>query len=171
MYIGSFIMGLISGTLPDPLNWMLIVPTIVVFVSAETDMFMKQIYSFPCIVGLVVGLGFIALFHFNLVSYLIHMIFCIVILLLLRMIKAINIGDVELILSLTPYLYLVSYEFKRPTFIESFLFYMVGSCIFTVAIYFKKYRKEKIKTFPFALPACLFYCSYFGVLSIASFMN
>lgn len=171
MYVGSLLIGLLCGTMPKPLNFIMIIPTVVVFISAETDMFMKQIYTFPCMVSLITGISFIIVFHFNIISYLTHMIFCVVLLFILRITRAINTGDVELMFSVTPYLYLVSALYKRPTFIESFLFYVAGSCVFTIFIYFKKYRREKNKTFPFALPACLFYSSYFGILSIANLAN
>ena len=170
MYAGSFLTGLVVGFMPVPLNQILLIPTVIMFVAAETDMFMQQIYSFPCWCAFVVGIGIILL-QYDIKSYCIQGLFCAVLLLVFRVVKALNTGDVELILSFTPYLYMVSMECTRPTFIESFLIYLAGSCVFALVINFKKYRKEKVKTFPFALPACFSYCSYFFVLSITNFIN
>ena len=170
MYAGSFFLCFLDGFMPAPLNLILLVPTVIMFVAAETDMFMQQIYSFPCLVGFVVGIG-ILIFQYDIKSYFIQVIFCAAILLVFRIVKALNTGDIELILSFTPYLYMVSMEFTRPAFIESFLIYLAGSCVFALFINFRKYRKEKVQTFPFALPACFFYCSYFFVLSIINLTN
>lgn len=170
MYAGSFFTGLLVGFMPEPLNLILLVPTVIMFVAAETDMFMQQIYSFPCLVGFIVGIG-ILIFQYDIKSYFIQVIFCAAILLVFRIVKALNTGDIELILSFTPYLYMVSMEYTRPTFIESFLIYLAGSCVFALIINFRKYRKEKVQTFPFALPACFFYCSYIFVLSIINLTN
>ena len=170
MYAGSFLTGLVVGFMPVPVNQILLIPTVLMFVAAETDMFMQQIYSFPCWSAFVVGIGII-LFQYDIKSYCVQGLFCAVLLLVFRVVKALNTGDVELILSFTPYLYMVSMECTRPTFIEAFLIYLAGSCVFALVINFKKHRKEKVKTFPFALPACFSYCSYFFVLSITNFIN
>lgn len=171
MIISSFIVGMAIGFMPGTIKWIMVIPTVFIFVAAETDMFIKQIYSLPCIIGGASGLGLIFLLKLDFSDYFYRLIFCAIILLIFKLIRALNTGDVELILAVTPYLYILSKNFTRPTFMELFLFYLLGSFIFALIINFKKYHKEKIKSFPFAIPACLCYCSYFLILCILNFMN
>lgn len=171
MYALSFVAGFVIGFLPDPLNSILIVPTVVVFIAAETDMVMQQIYSITCIVCATVGIGFIYSYNYGAKNYFIHVVICGLLLLVFRAIKALNTGDVELIFSLTPYLYIASMEFSRPTFIESFLFFLAGTCVFSLVMNFKKYIKDKITSFPFAVPTCVCYCSYFFFLNVIYYVR
>lgn len=165
MYVFSFVAGLIIGNMPEPLNNLLVIPTVVVFVAAETDMMMQQIYSVTCIVCLITGIGLILSYNYGFKNYLIRVVACGLLLLIFRGLKALNTGDIELIFSLTPYFYIVSMEYSRPTFIESFLFFMAGACVFSLVMNFKKYIKDKITSFPFAVPTCVCYCSYFVLLN------
>lgn len=171
MYIISFLTGLAVGYMPKPLNYILLIPTLIVFVAAETDLLMQQIYSITNIVGGFIGIILICSFNCDIFSYFKQSMIFIIILLILKLVKALNVGDIELILSLTPYFYLISYFQERPTFIELFLFYIAGSSFLALIINFRKYYKEKIKSFPFAVPACYCYSIYFFALNIFKIFN
>lgn len=171
MYVISFFTGIAIGFMPKPLNFILIIPTVVVFVAAETDLLMQQIYSITCIAGLLIGIILICSINCDIFYYLKHLIFFAILLFILKVVKALNVGDIELIVSLTPYYYLISLFQERPTFMELFLFYIAGSSFLALIINSRKYYKEKIKSFPFAVPACYCYSIYFLGLSVFSMFN
>ncbi len=171
MYLGSFVAGIVIGCLPEPINNFMIIPTVVMFVAAETDLLIQQIYSITCLVSFIVGVCFIVSYNYGIKSFLLHGLICTAMLLLFRLIKALNTGDVELIFSLTPYFYIVSAELVRPTFIESFVLFLIATCAFSLCMNLKKYVKDKVSSFPFAVPTCFCYCGYFFIINICNYMK
>ena len=137
----------------------------------ETDLLIQQIYSITCLVSFIVGVCFIVSYNYGIKSFLLHGLICTAMLLLFRLIKALNTGDVELIFSLTPYFYIVSAELVRPTFIESFVLFLIATCAFSLCMNLKKYVKDKVSSFPFAVPTCFCYCGYFFIINICNYMK
>lgn len=171
MYIASFITGFFVGLMPFPINLIMIVPTIVMFVSAETDMLIKQIYVITCALNFLLGISLLFLCGYDIKDYFMHVIFCMVLLAFFTIVKAMNLGDFEMIVAITPYLYMLGSYYGRPTFIELFVFFLMVTCVFALVIYFRAFRKDKAKSLPFAVPACFSYCSYFFVICISNLIN
>lgn len=120
-----------------------------------TDITTYQLYSSLNIAGFVIGMIYLAM-QGDIVAYGkgIWLYFLIVIISCIT--HTISVGDMELMISLSPYLYLYSVDMSYSIMFAFLLFYAL-TLLVTIAINIKKYIKTKQNNIPFAVSIAISY--------------
>lgn len=151
----ALVLGFLNGNMSFGKNLIMLMPIEVLLFSALTDRLMMQIYTLPCLISLAVG-SFYSIFMAEMSEYMIYMAIVVICSFLMHIIKAINTGDVILLMGVYPYLYILGKLSGTDKMIIIAYGYFILTCVMALIINFRGFLKGK-KKFPFAIPALAAY--------------
>lgn len=149
LVIPALVLGFLNG------NMIMVIPTDLLLFASLTDGIMMQIYTLPCLISLAIG----SVYSFLMVGvteYIIYMAVVAVGSFALHAIKAINRGDVNLLIGIYPYLYILGGNSGPDKMTIIACGYFILTCIMALIINLRGFLKGK-KKFPFAIPALAAY--------------
>lgn len=149
LVIPALVLGFFNG------NMIMVIPTDLLLFASLTDGIMLQIYTLPCLISLAIGSVY-SILMVGAKEYIIYMAVVTVGSFVFYAIKAINRGDVNLLIGIYPYLHILVKNGEPDKMIMIACGYFMLTCIMALIINLRGFLKGK-KKFPFAIPALAAY--------------